>query len=406
VSLEAQRIRRDFPVLQRRLDGKLPIYLDSACTSLRPEPVVQAMARFQLEQPGCHGRANHLFGRQVTAAYEQARADVARFVGAAQPTEIVFLRNTTEAINLLASCLALRPGDRVLCSSLEHNSNLLPWLRLTRTRRIRHVILPVDPARGFSMDALIQELKQGARLVSLLQVSNLCGIAYPIAEICAEAHRHGAWVLADGAQAVCSHEVDVQALGVDFYTFSFHKMFGPAGIGALYGRQELLERLPPYLVGGDTIEDTSYQRARWAKPPQRFEAGIPNYAGAVGAAAAIRYLQGIGQAALRQHVVALNRRASEGLLASPRVRLIGPVEAERRGGVLNFHVQGLGARGLASLLDRRAGIMVRYGKHCVNAWYQESGLPDSLRVSFSAYNTEDEADQLVATVLDVISMLG
>lgn len=399
-------VRADVPVLARLLRGRPFVYFDSACTSLRVAPVIDAMAAHARETGGCHGRAAHRFGRETSDAYAAAREDVRAFLGARRPSEIVFVRNTTEAINVVASGFPLKPGDTVLTTDLEHNSNFLPWRRLAATRGVRHATFRVDVARGFDMAAFRAALTDGVRLVAVPHVSNLCGISFPIEEITRAAHRRGAVVLVDGAQGVLTHPVDVAALDVDFYTFSLHKVFGPTGLGVLYGREERLATVEPLLLGGDTVDDVTATGHTLAPLPQRLEAGIACYEAAAGARAALAYLRRIGPSALRAHAVALNRRATEGLLLHPKVRLVGPADAEARGTILNFHVPGLDSRALARLLDEREGVMVRPGKQCVHAWFHANGVPDTVRASFSAYNTVDEVDHFLATMAKVLAPLA
>jgi len=398
-------IREDFPQLKRLIGEKPPIYLDNACTTLRPLPVIQAVVDHQSRTTSCHGRAYHRFGREATEAYAGAREAVQGFIGASSPGEILFVRNATEGLNLVARSLPMTPDDVVLTTNLEHNSNLLPWQRLARAGRVNHRILPVDLQEGFDLQALEGELQRGVRLVSLFHLSNFSGIEAPVAEVCEMAHRHGALVLVDGAQSVMTREIRVDQLGADFFVFSLHKMMGPTGIGVLFARRESLDTLSPFLVGGDTVEDATYEDCVLEKPPERFEAGVANVDGAVGAQAAIEYVQAIGVRRIHDHVVGLNRMATEGLKRFDRLHIIGPEDAARRGSVLNFHVDGLDSRGLARVLDDRANIMVRYGKHCAHAWFNEEGVPESVRVSFAAYNTEGEVDTLIRTLSSLLAMI-
>ncbi len=404
--LDVERVRRDFPALARDIRGKPPIFLDNACTTLRPRPVIEAMARYQESGAACHGRAYHRFGREATEALHGAREAVRRFLGAASADEVVFVRNTTEAINLVARCLPLAPGARVLTTGMEHNSNLLPWQRLARAGAIRHEVLRVDPGVGLDLDALRAALKDGAALVSLFHVSNLCGIENPIPEVCREAHARGALVLVDGAQAVATRPTNVRELGADLYAFSLHKMFGPTGIGVLWARREVLARMRPFLLGGDTVRDATYEECVLEEPPARFEAGVAHVEGAVGARAAIEYLEAVGLDAVREHVTHLNRLATEAIADLPRIRLIGGEDASRRGAVLNLVVEGLDARALARVLDETDNIMVRAGRHCVHAWYRAEGVPDSIRASFALYNTESEVMVLVRALRRVLDMVA
>jgi cysteine desulfurase / selenocysteine lyase len=406
--LDVARVRADLPVLSVPVKGHLPAYLDAACTTLTPEPVLRAVADHARNVPGCHGRANHRFGREATAAYGEAREAVRAFTGAARAEDVVFVRNATEAIHLVAAGLPWKAGDVVLTTGLEHNSNLLPWIRLARTRGVRHVVHAVDVARGFDVDAFRRDLEAAGpalRLVAVPHVSNLCGIALPVGEMAGMARRRGAKMLVDGAQAVLAHAPDVAAAGIDFYAMSFHKALGPTGIGALAAGPGALDVLEPALLGGDTVEDVRYDGWVPAAAPARFEAGVGNYDGAAGAKAAAEYVLALGREAVRRHGIDLNRRATEALAPLKRFRLVGPADAEARGSILNFRIEGLDSRRLAGLLDEREGVMVRYGKHCVHAWYHAAGCPDTVRASFGPWNTADEVARFTAAVADVAAML-
>lgn len=407
---DVSTIRQDFPQLSRLINGKPPIYLDSACTTLRPESVIRAVGDFQRHATVCHGRAYHQFGRDATEAHEGARQSLARFIGAPHADEVVFVRNATEGLNLVASSLGLAAGDVVLTTDMEHNSNLLPWQRLAQAGRIRHDLLPLDPEDGtLDLQALRSRLAWHAgkvKLVSLFHLSNLTGVELPVREICREAHAHGALVMVDAAQSVMTRQLDVTELSADLLVFSLHKMFGPSGIGVLWGRRDVLAKMDAFILGGETIEDVTYEGRELAPPPRRFEAGVGNVDGAVGAKAAVDYLTGIGVERIHDHVVALNGLATEGLEPFSRVKLIGPKDPCLRNSILNFHVDGLESRALAGLLDRRQNIMVRYGKQCVHAWFNGHDVPESVRVSFAIYNTEEEVSQLLQTLSNVLSMLG
>ena len=407
MSFDPERIRRDFPALARSFRGRPPVYLDGACTSLRPEPVIEAVAEACRRGSGCVGRSEHRFAKEATSALAEARAKVARFVGAGDVGEVVFTRNTSEAISLVAARGPWRPGDVIVTSSVEHNSNLLPWMRVARERGLEHRVWDVDLERGFEVEALERFLPDRVALVALPLVSNLCGITLPAARIAEVVHARGGLLLLDAAQAPTTCALDVAALGADFLALSFHKMFGPAGIGLLWGRRTLLEGMTPLVVGGGTVDDVAGGRVTWSAVPERFEAGVPNVEGAVGAAAAVDYLAGLGgPEALREHVTALNRRATDGLSRHRRIRILGPASADARGSILAFHADGLGADALARLLDVRENIMVRHGKHCAHAWFDREGAPDVLRASFSAWNTTDEVDRFTRTVSGALGLLA
>lgn len=403
--LDVAKVRADLPVLAIPVRGHLPAYLDCACTTLTPEPVIQAVAAHLRSIPGCHGRANHRFGREATIAYAAARETVRTFVGAARAEDVIFVRNATEAIHLVAAGLPLKAGDAVLTTGIEHNSNLLPWLGLARSRGVRCLVHRVDIARGFDLDAFRRDLVDGVRLVAVTHVSNLCGIELPISEIVALAHRKGAKVLVDGAQAALCHDPAVADQGIDFYAMSFHKVMGPTGIGALVAGPGALDLLEPTVLGGDTVVDVRPDGFDMAAAPARFEAGVGNYGGAAGAKAAAEYVTSLGREAIRRHAVGLNRLATEALAPLRRFRLVGPLDPEARGSILNFRIDGLDSRRLAGLLDEREGVMVRYGKHCVHLWYHAEGCPDTLRASFGPWNTADEVERFTRAVADVAIML-
>lgn len=407
---DVMKIREEFPQLSRLVNGMAPIYLDSACTTLRPERVIRAVADFQRQGSACHGRANHHFGREATEALEGGREAVARFIGARHADEVVFVRNATEGLNLAASCLGLGAGDVVLTSDMEHNSNLLPWQRLAHDSGVRHDLLPLGPDDGsLDLHALRARLAWHAgkvKLVSLFHLSNLTGVELPLAEVSREAHADDALVLVDAAQSVMTRQIRVHELGADLLAFSLHKMFGPSGVGVLWARREVLATMKPFLLGGETIEDVTHHGHELSPPPARFEAGVANVDGAVGARAAVEFLTDLDPERIHQHVVALNRMATEGLDRFSRVEILGPKDPALRNSILNFTVDGLESRALAGLLDRRQNIMVRHGKQCVHAWYNKHQLPESVRVSFAIYNTEHEVSQLLKTLSNVLSMLG
>lgn len=402
---DVEAIRDDFPALKRIVRGRPIVYFDNACTTLRPRQVIEAVARFQGLGAACHGRSYHLFGREATDALSAARESVKRFINARHADEIIFVRNTTEAINFVAYALGLREGARVLTSDLEHNSNFLPWQRLAISGAIRLDIVPLDPEEGFDLDLFRKKLP-GADLVSTFHISNVCGIENPVYEICREAHEAGALVLLDGAQAPCSVPIDVQAIGADFYAFSLHKMFGPTGIGVLFVRREVLPRLKPLLLGGHTVKEVSLDGHMLEEPPARFEAGVANLDGAVGAKAAIEYVQAIGVERMKAHVARLNTRATLKVLALGRARLIGPESALKRGAILNFFLEGLDSLAVARVLDEASNVMVRAGRHCAHAWYQKRRLQGSIRVSFAVYNTEDEVDIFAETLGKIVGLVA
>ncbi len=403
--IDTERLRPDFPALAARDGERPPVYLDSACMSLVPTDVLDAIREYYTDYPGCAGRSLHRFAEEVGRRYEGARAEFARFLRAPAPEGIVFLRNATEAINLVARGLDWHRGDRVLITDQEHNSNLVVWQRLVAERGIRLATIRLPPAGGFDLDALEKELVRGVRLVSFFDTSNLDGRSLPIRAIVERAHAHGAEVLVDGCQAAAHRPVDLQQLGVDYYALSLHKMLGPSGTGLLAAPLERLARLTPLLVGGETVEWTTLDRHKLRPPPHCFEAGLQNYAGVLGAVAGLRYLQRVGLEEVEPHEEALNARVTRALREERRVHLIGPEDPAQRPGIFSFYLDGVDPSDAALFLDEGYRVMIRSGRHCVNSWYHERDLPGSLRASFYLYNTAGDADELIRGVRELLERI-
>lgn len=397
-------IRGDFPALDERVRGNPVVYLDNACMTLKPEPVIEAMVRYYRSGPGCHGRTDHLFGRRTTEVYDGAREEMRRFLGAKGAPDVVLTRNTTESINVVSRGLGLGSGDVVLSSGLEHNSNLLPWQVLAEDDGVEHRVFTVKPDTTFDPDAFREALDAGGvKLVSVLWTSNLTGVSFPVGDICEMAHARGALVLLDAAQVPLCHAIDVGRLGVDFLALSVHKMLGPTGVGILYVAPRHQDRIRPLVVGGETVLDATYTHRRMAPAPDRFEAGLRDYAGAAGAAAAARYVTALGPGRVREHLVRLNTAATQKLLAMDGIRLLGPEDPEARGGILNFVARGIRSEDITRILNEAATVMVRFGRHCVHAWYNAVDIPDSVRVSFGPYNTLEEVERFVAHLGEVLT---
>ncbi len=401
MTLDTRRIRADFPPLNPR-SGRPPVYLDSACMSLRPRQVIEASNRYYEEFPACHGRTFHAFGRRTTREVDAARTRIRKAIGAAEDAELIFLKNVTEGLNLLATSLALGAGDTVITTGMEHNSNLLPWQREARRRGFTHLVVPLTSEGELDRDAFERALDSARiRLVCTFHTSNVTGVTLPVEWIVDQAHRRGALVAFDGAQAMPHRGVDVRALGCDFYVFSFYKMLGPSGIAALYGRRALLEQIPPPLVGGEGIFDTTYVGYTPADLPDRLEPGLQNYAGILGAAAAVAYLEDVGHERIRAHDLALNRRLTAGLEDVPGLSILGPRDPGDRGSVVNFRIDGLDPMEVAHVLDTSHGIMLRAGKHCAHAWFHANQVGDTLRASVYLYNTQEEMDLLARVIRHV-----
>lgn len=405
--MDVDAIRRDFPVLQRDWGRRPPlVYLDSGCMSLKPRQVIDAVVEYYEMHSACAGRSVHTLASQVSRRVDRARTAVRRFIGARRSQEIVFTRNTTEGINMVARGLDLRKGDAVVISDKEHNSNLLPWLRLAETRGAVVRVVPTGEDGALSMDGLQDAMAHGdVRLVSMVHTNNLDGCTLDVAAAAEIAHDMGALMMVDGAQGAASRPVDVKDLGVDFYVLSIHKMLGPTGVGVLYGRWDLLTELPPYNVGGDTVTSVTMEGATFHPPPTRFEAGLQNYAGIYGAEAAVRYLKRLGMDSVHDHVVALNRRATEAVASVPGVSVLGPPAPELRGGVLNLVVEGAGCHEVGMAMDEVGNVAVRTGKHCNHVWFNRRDLPGSVRATFYVYNNEDDVDRFASTLEEVLTAL-
>jgi cysteine desulfurase/selenocysteine lyase len=390
-------VRSDFPILQRRFDGHGLVYLDSAATSQKPEVVIEALAdHLRLHNANIH-RGVYPLAQEADAAYDGARARVAAFTGA-QPKSTIFTKNVTEAINLVAYSWGranVRRGDAVLITQMEHHANIVPWQILCREREATLRYLEVDERGEISLEAVRAELARGdVALVACAHVSNVLGTINPVAEIAAQARAAGAVSVIDGAQAVPQMPVDVDAIGADFYAWTGHKALGPTGIGVLHGRRELLEQMEPFLTGGDMISSVDFQSATWNELPAKFEAGTPMIAEAVGLAAAVEYLSALGMQRVRAHERDLTAYMLERLAELSGVRCLGPPEAERRGGLVSFTVEGMHPHDVAELVGRR-GVCIRAGHHCAQPLMRCLGVSATARASVGVYNERADVDALV-----------
>ena len=397
-SFDVQRVRADFPILAREVQGKPLIYLDNAATSQRPWPVIDTVRRFYVEENANIHRGVHYLSVEATDAYDQARADVARFLGVADPREVIFVRGTTEAVNLVARSFLrprLRPGDEILLTEMEHHANIVPWQMVAEEAGAKVVACPVTEAGEVDREAFGRMLHAQTAMVAFTHVSNVLATVNPAAELAAMAKARGIPVFIDGAQAAPHFPVDVGALGCDFYAFSGHKVFGPTGIGVLWGRAELLSAMPPYQGGGDMIEQVSFEHTTFRGIPERFEAGTPNIAGALGLGAAVRYLATLDRPGCENHEATLAARARDGLGALPGVRLHG--QAPLRVAVVSFAMDGVHPHDIGTFLDAE-GIAIRVGHHCAQPLMRRLGVPATARASLAFYNTAGEVDALVGAV--------
>ena len=400
MSLNIEQIRQDFPVYRTLLKGKPPIYMDSACMTMCPAPVIEAVRRYYEEYPACAGRSVHAFGARVAREVENARRAVQKFLNAKKSSEIIFSKNTTESINLIAGSLDLNAGDTVLTSDKEHNSCILPFQILAKRKGIAHRVF-----RFGDLDDFRAKLTPEVRLVATAHTSNFDGTSNPIGEIIRLAHQNGSLVLIDGAQSVPHRELDVRKLDVDFLAFSGHKMLGPNATGVLYGKLDLLEKLSMFLVGGDTVVNSTYETYEAEDLPARFEAGLQNYAGIIGLGQAIEYLNRIGLKNIEEHERALNTFIT-GEFANLGVPVYGDPDPARRSGIVSFAIPGIDHHEVAGILNESANIMIRSGMHCVHSWCNANLVKGSARVSLYVYNTLEECRTLVSEVGKIRRMVG
>jgi cysteine desulfurase/selenocysteine lyase len=391
-------IRADFPILRRRVRGRPLVYLDNAATTQKPQAVIDRLVRYYREENANIHRGVHTLSVDATDAYEMARERVRQFVNAAEAREIVFVRGATEAINLVASTLGrmqIRADDEIVISEMEHHSNIVPWQMLCGEKGARLRIVPITDAGELQLDEYERILGPRTRMVAITHVSNALGTINPVESIVRLAHVRAIPVLIDGAQAVAHMPVDVQALGCDFYLFSGHKVFGPTGIGVLYGRASFLDRMQPYQGGGDMIRSVTFERTTYNDVPFRFEAGTPNIAGAIGLASAIDYLSSIGLDVVAAHEKELLAYGTAALSRIPGLRLTGT--ARDKAGILSFVIDGIHPHDIGTILDRD-GVAIRAGHHCCQPLMGRLGVPATARASLALYNTREDVDALAASV--------
>jgi cysteine desulfurase/selenocysteine lyase len=397
-AFDAARVRRDFPILEQRVNGRPLVYLDSAASGQRPLPVLRAVEHYETH---CHAnvhRGVHALSQAATEAFEGARERTRQFINAASTREIVFVRGTTEAINLVAQSFGrarLAPGEEILITALEHHANIVPWQMLCEQTGATLKVVPIDRRGELEYGRFLELLSPRTRLVAVAHVSNALGTVLPVKQIVDAAHARGAVVLIDGAQAIPHARIDVRALGCDFYAFSGHKLYGPTGIGVLYGREALLAAMPPWQGGGDMIRTVSFEKTTYNDPPWKFEAGTPNISGAVGLAAAMDYVEGLGLEAIAAHEQRLLELATAGLARIPGIRIIGT--AARKASVLSFTMEGCHPHDLGTILDAE-GVAIRTGHHCAMPVMTFFDIPATARASFGCYNTEADVEALLAAL--------
>jgi cysteine desulfurase/selenocysteine lyase len=403
---DVEGIRKDFPALHQEVHGHPLVYLDNAATTQKPQAVIDALSAYYSADNANVHRGVHLLSERATEAYEGARARIQRFINAEHSSEIVFVRGTTEGINLVSQTLGRRSvgaGDEIVITALEHHSNIVPWQMLCEERGAVLRVVPIDDAGEVDADAYERLLNERTRLVAVAHVSNALGTVLPIQRMIAQAHAHGVPVLIDGAQAVSHMPVDVRELDSDFYAFSGHKAFGPTGIGVLYGKRELLERMPPWQGGGDMIKSVSFEKTVYNDLPYKFEAGTPDIAGAIGLGVALDYLHAVGLERVAAYEHELLVHATEALSALPGVTLVGT--ARDKAAVVSFLLDGVHPHDVGTILDQE-GVAVRTGHHCAMPVMTRFGIPATTRASFALYNTHEEIDALVAALGKVREVFG
>lgn len=402
-----EEIRQDFPILDRRIYDKYPlVYLDNAATTQKPRSVVEAMTDEYYNVNANVHRGVHFLSQQATDIHEAARETVRRFLNARSTGEIIFTRGTTESINLVASCFGqafMREGDEVIITEMEHHSNIVSWQLLQARQGIKIRVLPITDSGELILDGIDDFFNEKTRIVSLTHVSNVLGTINPVREIIRIAHEHGVPVLIDGAQSTPHFRVDVQELDCDFFAFSGHKIYGPTGIGILYGKEKWLEKMPPYMGGGEMIKSVSFEHTVFNDLPYKFEAGTPDYVAATGLARAIDYVNAIGLDVIEAHERELTSYAMQRMKEIPEVEIYGPEDMEKHDAVISFRVGNIHHLDMGTLLDR-LGIAVRTGHHCAEPLMRRLGIEGTCRASFALYNTRKEIDSLIAAILRIRQM--
>jgi cysteine desulfurase/selenocysteine lyase len=381
MGINSDRVRADFPIFGKRINGKPIVYFDNACQSLRPKQVVDRMMEYYLEYPACGGRSGHSLGRKVDEEVKKSRKTLAKFFNAKE-NEVIFTKNTTESINLIAYGMRWEAGDSVLISDKEHNSNLIPW------QQLKEKGVKLLRFRFGDVDDFESKLDRSVRLVSFVHTSNVDGTTQPAEKMAKIAHDNKSLVLLDAAQSAPHRQIDVRKLGVDFMACSGPKMLGPSGTGLLYAKGGSMDDMKPFMTGGETVIDSTYDSATFEKVPNRYEAGLQHYAGIIGFGAAVEYLGKVGMGNIAEHEIKLNSLITKEI--GGEVQLLGTMDAKERSGIFSFNVKGMNYHDVAVLLDKTANVMIRSGMHCVHSWFHANGMDGSARASLYFYNTEEE----------------
>jgi cysteine desulfurase / selenocysteine lyase len=402
-----EEIRAEFPILRREIHGEPLAYLDNGATAQKPLAVIDALDRYWREHNANVHRGVHTLSEEATSLYEEARRTIASHLGA-DAREVIFVRNATEALNLVAYSWGrtnLSPGDRIVVTEMEHHSNVVPWYQVAEEKGAHLDWAPIDGEGRLEMDALAELLERGPKLVCVAHVSNVLGTINPISEIARMTHEAGALLVVDGAQAGPKLELDMAELGADFYAVTAHKMYGPTGIGALFGRRELLEEMPPFIGGGSMIRKVSKELITWADLPAKFEGGTPAIGEAIAFGEAVRWLDQLGLPAAHAAEVELTSYALERIAEIPGLTVFGPPAGDDRGGIVSFAMEGVHAHDISEILDRH-GVAVRAGHHCAQVLMQRLGVPATTRASFAVYNTRAEVDRLIEGLIDTRRIFG
>jgi len=398
--MDISKYRDDFPVLNIE---DAPTYLDSACMTLRPQQVIDSIMEYYTKYPACGGRSVHRMSWQVTEGFEMARDSLRRLLGAEKTSEVVFTRNTTEGMNLVANGLNLKKGDKVLTSDKEHNSNVVPWHHMAKYKGIDYQVVPAKDNYYFDLEALKESIDSKTKLMSIIHTSNLDGHTNPVKDIIEICHDKGIKVLMDAAQAAPHKELDVVDLDVDFASVSAHKFCGPSGMGALYGKYDELKNLIPSYVGGSTVVNATYDGYELLPPPACFEAGLQDYAGAIGAGTAAEYIMDVGRDNIQKHETKLNTILSNKMENLDGVSIVGPEDVSMRGGITSFTLDGWDTTEIAMHLDENYNIAVRSGMHCVHSWFNSRGIDGTARASIYFYNNESDVRRFTDAVEDMLS---